>query len=60
MMDFNRIQLPKNVTAESSPEELEKMIDVSLVLEPLWENALGIGWKETMTRERIKELYKRM
>jgi 3-deoxy-alpha-D-manno-octulosonate 8-oxidase len=33
---------------------------VALVLEPLWENALGAGWREIMTREKIKELYQRM
>jgi 3-deoxy-alpha-D-manno-octulosonate 8-oxidase len=36
------------------------MIDVSLVLEPLWENALGANWKEQMTRERIESLYRKM
>ena len=36
------------------------MINVALVLEPLWENALGKDWKQQMTRERIKELYLRM
>ncbi len=60
MMDFNRIQLPKNVVAAASPEDLEKMTDVSLVLTPLWENALGKDWQETMTREKIKNLYQRM
>ena len=39
---------------------MEKMIDVALVLEPLWENALGKDWKALMTRERIRELYLRM
>ena len=40
--------------------QLEKMTDVALVLEPLWENALGVNWKQIMTRAKIKELYQRM
>ncbi len=39
---------------------MEKMVDVALVLEPLWENALGKDWKTVMTRERIRQLYLRM
>jgi len=60
MMDKNNIKLPQNVTADIETDQLEKMIDVSLVLEPVWENALGTGWKEIMTREKIKELYLKM
>ncbi|HDI60563.1 MAG TPA: alcohol dehydrogenase, partial [Desulfobacteraceae bacterium] len=41
-------------------EKLEKMVDVALVLAPLWENALGPDWREKMTRERIRDLYRRM
>jgi 3-deoxy-alpha-D-manno-octulosonate 8-oxidase len=36
------------------------MIHVALVLEPLWENALGADWRRVITREKIKELYLRM
>ena len=60
MMDINQIQFPRDVVAETTKENLEKMTDVALVLEPLWENALGKNWKDVMTREKIKELYQRM
>ncbi len=60
MMDINQIELPKNVVAEIPTESLERMTDVSLVLETLWENALGKNWKAVMTREKIKALYQRM
>jgi 3-deoxy-alpha-D-manno-octulosonate 8-oxidase len=36
------------------------MVDVALVLEPLWENALGVDWKQIMTREKIREIYRKM
>ncbi len=60
MMDFNGISLPENRVSGIEVQKLEKMIDVSLTLDPLWENALGKTWKRVMTRDRIKELYLRM
>jgi len=60
MMEKHRIELPRNITANLDEEKLNKMIDVALILEPLWENALGKDWKKLMTRDRIAELYRRM
>jgi 3-deoxy-alpha-D-manno-octulosonate 8-oxidase len=60
MMEKHGINLPKNITADLEEEKMNKMIDVALILEPLWENALGKGWKKLMTRDRIAELYRRM
>jgi len=60
MMARQEITLPKNLVAGLEDSRIEKMIDVALVLEPLWENALGINWKQKMTRSRIKDLYERM
>ncbi len=60
MMKKHKIDLPRNLAAGIENKELEKMVDVALVLEPLWENALGTGWKKIITREKIKELYQRM
>jgi len=57
MMDLQKIALPKGLTAGLTSDQVEKMVDVSLVLEPLWENALGKDWRNTMTRDRITELY---
>ncbi|MFZ3046755.1 MAG: iron-containing alcohol dehydrogenase family protein [Desulfatirhabdiaceae bacterium] len=60
MMDRQNIELPRNLTTNLEPAKIEKMIDVALILEPLWENALGKNWKAVMTRERIRELYLKM
>ena len=60
MMKKHNISLPQSIVSDISDEKMEKMIDVALILEPLWENALGPDWKEQMTRERIKELYLKM
>jgi len=60
MMEKHKVQLPRNLVAGVKNDQLEKMVDVALILEPLWENALGTDWKRTMTRDRIKELYLKM
>jgi 3-deoxy-alpha-D-manno-octulosonate 8-oxidase len=60
MMDIYKIDLPRNLAADLSNDEIETMIDVALVLEPLWENALGPNWKKAMPRSRIRDLYLRM
>jgi 3-deoxy-alpha-D-manno-octulosonate 8-oxidase len=60
MMEKNDIMLPKNVVSEIAEKDLAKMIDVSLILEPLWENALGSDWKKQMPRDKIRDLYLRM
>ena len=60
MMERHDIHLPRNLVAGIESDKLEKMVDVALVLEPLWENALGADWKQIMTREKIKEIYQKM
>ena len=60
MADKHAVCPPRNIVAGIEKDQLEKMVDVALVLEPLWENALGAGWRKIMTREKIKDLYQRM
>ncbi|MBI9082884.1 MAG: iron-containing alcohol dehydrogenase [Desulfobacterales bacterium] len=60
MQEAHGISLPRNLTADLTPDQVEKMVNVALVLEPLWENALGKDWKTIMPRERIFDLYLRM
>jgi 3-deoxy-alpha-D-manno-octulosonate 8-oxidase len=60
MLDKQRIELPRGVTAGMSEAQLEKMVAVALGLEPLWENALGKEWRTHMTRDRLRDLYRKM
>lgn len=60
MREKQEIAFPQNLLTDIEADKLEKMIDVALMLEPLWENALGADWRKIMTRERIKKLYLRM
>ncbi|MFH1984946.1 MAG: iron-containing alcohol dehydrogenase family protein [Pseudomonadota bacterium] len=60
MMDRHQISLPRGLVADLAPDKIEKMVDVALVLAPLWENALGKDWQKIMTRDRITEIYLKM
>jgi 3-deoxy-alpha-D-manno-octulosonate 8-oxidase len=60
MMERQGIALPRSLVADVSDEQMETMINVALVMEPLWENALGKDWKSIMTRNKIRELYLKM
>jgi 3-deoxy-alpha-D-manno-octulosonate 8-oxidase len=60
MKKKHAIDLPEGVCANLDDSELDIMINISLSLEPLWENALGKSWKKVMTREKLKQLYKKM
>ncbi|MCV6631584.1 MAG: iron-containing alcohol dehydrogenase family protein [Flavobacteriaceae bacterium] len=60
MVDKHQIYIPKNVCAGLSDKEFDTMINVSLSLEPLWENALGKDWKDTITRHKLRELFERI
>ena len=60
MVDRHKIVLPRGVNAGTTDEQYDEMIRVALSLDPLWENALGPDWKELMTADRARKLYKRM
>lgn len=60
MVEKNKIEIPKNVCAGLSDEQFNKMIDVSLGMKPLWENALGKNWEKSMTRDKLRALYEKL
>jgi 3-deoxy-alpha-D-manno-octulosonate 8-oxidase len=60
MVEKNKIDIPQHVTKGLSNEQFESMIDVSLVMKPLWENALGKDWEKIMTRDRLRTLYEKL
>jgi 3-deoxy-alpha-D-manno-octulosonate 8-oxidase len=60
MVEKNNIDIPKGICANLTEDQFNTMIDVSLGMKPLWENALGKDWEKQMTRERLRELYGRL
>ncbi|MAO08645.1 MAG: 3-deoxy-manno-octulosonate cytidylyltransferase [Alteromonas sp.] len=60
MKKAHNIDLPEGLCKNLTESQMNTMIDVSLAMVPLWENALGDDWEKIMTREKLRELYLRM
>ena len=60
MMVKNQITLPSNVCKDISQQQLDRMVEIALCLEPLWENALGENWQSKIDETKIESLYKLM
>ena len=60
MVEKNKIDIPQHITKGLTDEQFNTMIDVSLVMKPLWENALGKDWEKIMTRDRLRALYEKL
>ena len=60
MVEKNRIDIPNNICAGLTDADFDKMINVSMGMKPLWENALGKDWERIMTREKLRALYERL
>lgn len=60
MKTIHDIQLPQGICSQLGDDEFNIMIDVALGLEPLWENAIGENWKQTITRQKLRTLYEKM
>ncbi len=60
MVAENNIDIPIGICSGLSEEQFDAMINVSLGMKPLWENALGKNWEQIMTREKLKTLYQKL
>lgn len=60
MVRRHQIPIPSGVCAGLTDAEFDKMIDVSLGMKLLWENALGKDWEQKMDRKRLRALYERL
>jgi 3-deoxy-alpha-D-manno-octulosonate 8-oxidase len=60
MVEKNGIDIPKGICKGLTDEQFDTMINVSLGMKPLWENALGKDWEKIMTREKLRALYDKL
>src|SRR5687767_11933507 len=60
MVEKNNIDIPVGITRGLSDEQFDSMINVSLGMKPLWENALGKDWEKVMTREKLRALFEKL
>jgi len=54
------ISLPIDLVKDIDEESLNKMVSITLSLVPLWENCLGPDWENIMTKEKVKDLFRKM
>lgn len=60
MKQKNGITLPTGICAALDDYEMARMIDISLGMTPLWENALGRDWKKRISREQLENIYRKI
>lgn len=60
MVEKNRIDIPTGICKGLTDDQFETMINVSIGMKPLWENALGKDWEKIMTREKLRALYEKL
>jgi len=57
MVEKNGIEIPQGICQGLSEDQFDTMINVSMGMKPLWENALGKDWEKIMTRDKLRELF---
>ena len=60
MVEKNGIDIPRGICKGLTDEQFDTMINVSLGMKPLWENALGKDWEKIMTKEKLRALYEKL
>lgn len=60
MKKIHHIELPTGLCKNLSDKEFDTMINVSLGMVPLWENAIGKNWEKVITRDKLRALYEKM
>ncbi|AQG82148.1 iron-containing alcohol dehydrogenase family protein [Spirosoma montaniterrae] len=56
----HNITLPQNLSAEWDDDTITKMAEVSYNLPHMWNHAIGYDWKNTITMDVLKDLFRRL
>ena len=60
MVERNGAEIPQGICKGLTDDQFETMMNVSMGMKPLWENALGPDWEKIMTREKLRALYEKL
>ena len=60
MVEKSNVEIPQGICRKLTDEQFDAMINVSLGMKPLWENALGKDWEKIMTRKKLRALYEKL
>ncbi len=60
MKERHGIELPNGICANLSESDFDTMISIAMGMEPLWENALGKNWRDSITPEKLRSIYEKI
>ncbi len=60
MVKKGNIKIPTGICKGLTDEDFDSMINVSLGMKTLWENALGKDWDKIITRKKLRILYEKL
>jgi 3-deoxy-alpha-D-manno-octulosonate 8-oxidase len=60
MLKKHRIELPQDMSKDWTENQINQMSEVAYNLPHMWIHAIGSDWKEKITVDTIKNLYKRL
>lgn len=60
MIEHHKIELPQGLSKNWSEDTITRMAEVAYNLPHMWNHAIGTDWKEKVTLDTIKDLYRRM
>lgn len=60
MLQKHKVKLPQNLSRNWTEEQITAMAQVAYNLPHMWNHAIGENWKEKITLDTIKDLYRRM
>jgi 3-deoxy-alpha-D-manno-octulosonate 8-oxidase len=60
MVDRFQIDLPQNLAATWSEDEITAMATIAFRLDHMWHHAFGDQWRDVVTMDMIKDFYRRM
>jgi 3-deoxy-alpha-D-manno-octulosonate 8-oxidase len=60
MVNKHEIEIPQGVCSGLSEAQFDTMIDVSLGMKLLWENALGVDWQLKMDRNKLRLIFEKL
>jgi len=60
MLAKHKVTLPQGLSKTWTNEQITAMAGVAYNLPHMWHHAIGADWKDKVSIDTIKELYKRM
>lgn len=59
-LEYNNLSLPMVLCASLSDEKMDALYQATIVHEKPLRNALGASWRDVLTKEKVKEIFRRM